>query len=88
MAARIITIFSNKGGVGKTFVCVNTATALALAGHKVMLVDLDFQSGQDMARMINLAPRHSIVDALADLEKAEDPSVIKGFGLSRACQVG
>jgi septum site-determining protein MinD len=72
MAAKTITVFSNKGGVGKTFICVNTATALALSGKKVLLVDLDFQSGQDMARMLNIAPRHSIVDALPELEKTED----------------
>ncbi len=79
MNSRIITVFSNKGGVGKTFTCVNTATALVMAGHKVLLVDFDFQSGQDMARMLNIAPRQSVIDALPELEKAEDPAVIKNF---------
>lgn len=79
MNARIITVFSNKGGVGKTFTCVNTATALVMAGHKVLLVDFDFQSGQDMARMLNLAPRQSVIDALPELERAQDPVIIKSF---------
>ena len=82
MAARTITVFSNKGGVGKTFVCVNTATSLALSGHKVLVVDLDFQAGQDMARMLNLVPRQSIIDVLPELEKSDTPLLIKDFVLS------
>ncbi len=82
MAARTITVFSNKGGVGKTFVCVNTATSLALSGHKVLVVDLDFQAGQDMARMLNLVPRQSIIDVLPELEKSDNPLIIKDFVLS------
>jgi septum site-determining protein MinD len=77
MSARVITVFSNKGGVGKTFVCVNTATALALAGKKTLLVDLDFQAGQDMARMLNIAPKNSIVDILPEIEKLSDPDAIR-----------
>lgn len=79
MNARVITVFSNKGGVGKTFICVNTATALVMAGHKVLLVDFDFQSGQDMARMLNIAPAQSVVDVLPALEQTADSSVIKNY---------
>ncbi len=79
MAAKVITVFSNKGGVGKTFVCVNTATALALAGKKTLVIDLDFQAGQDMARMLNSVSRHSIVDILPDIEKSQDTELIKKF---------
>ncbi|MBF0486411.1 MAG: AAA family ATPase [Candidatus Omnitrophica bacterium] len=79
MPAKTITIFSNKGGVGKTLVCVNTATALALSGKRVLLVDLDFQAGQDMARMLNVSPRYSIVDILPELEKNENPQIIRNF---------
>jgi pilus assembly protein CpaF len=75
--ARVITIFSNKGGVGKTFVCVNTAIALTMAGKRTLVIDLDFQAGQDMARMFNLAPQKSIVDILPELERSEDPELIK-----------
>ena len=79
MSARVITVFSNKGGVGKTFVCVNTATALALSGKRTLVIDLDFQAGQDMARMFNIAPRQSIVDILPELEHSQDPETIKKF---------
>lgn len=64
MPAKTITVFGNKGGVGKTFVSVNLATALALSGKKVLLIDLDIQAGQDMARMLNVTPLYSIVDAI------------------------
>jgi pilus assembly protein CpaF len=66
MSCKIITVFSNKGGVGKTFISVNTAAALATKGKQVLLVDLDFQAGQDMARMLNLSAGHSLVDLLAE----------------------
>lgn len=37
----VITVTSGKGGVGKTTTTGNLGTALALAGHKVVLVDAD-----------------------------------------------
>jgi len=84
MAAKTVTIFSNKGGVGKTFVSVNLATALALAGHRVLLLDLDFQAGHDMARMLNLAPRHAMANLISEIEKTEDPEIIKKFVISHS----
>ncbi len=81
MACKTITIFSNKGGVGKTFVTVNLATALALAGRKVLLIDMDSQGGQDMARTLNLSPRYSIVDIFELLNKPDDAASIKAHVL-------
>ena len=46
MDSRTVTVFSSKGGVGKTFVTVNLATTLALAKYKVLLIDLDLQAGE------------------------------------------
>ena len=75
MASKVITIFSNKGGVGKTFIGVNIACALALRGKQVLIVDLNLQASQDMARMLNLPPTHCLVDILADMESS--PNVIR-----------
>ncbi|MDP2940606.1 MAG: ATPase, T2SS/T4P/T4SS family [Candidatus Omnitrophota bacterium] len=78
MKSRTIAFFSNKGGVGKTFIAVNLAVALAKERKKVLLIDLDFHAGQDMARMLNISPKISLADILPDLEeKLEKPEAIK-----------
>ena len=79
MDCKTITIFSNKGGVGKTFVTVNLATSLAMAGSKVLMIDLDFQAGNDMARMLNISPRFTVVDMFAELDKEDKEGLVQRF---------
>jgi pilus assembly protein CpaE len=61
---RVITVFSTKGGAGKSVIAVNLAVALAKkATRPVVLVDADLQFG-DIAVMLKLAPQNTIVDAV------------------------
>ena len=61
---RIITVFSAKGGCGKTTLATNLAAALADRGRReVCLVDLDLAFG-DVAIALQLFPAHTIADAV------------------------
>ncbi len=75
----VISIFSTKGGVGKTLIAVNLAIALSQEGRKVALIDLDLQAVQDMARMIDATPQYSIFDIVSILEKVEQAGNIKNY---------
>ena len=54
---RIIAIANRKGGVGKTTTTVNVATAMAAAGKKVLVVDLDPQGNATTSMCINKSGR-------------------------------
>lgn len=61
---KVITVFSPKGGVGKTTVAVNLAIALGNRGaSRVCLVDLDLAFG-DVAITLQVIPDHTIVEAV------------------------
>jgi pilus assembly protein CpaE len=59
---RIVTVFSPKGGTGKTSIATNLASALAkFQGKRALLLDLDLQFG-DAAIMLGLEPEKTIYD--------------------------
>jgi pilus assembly protein CpaE len=70
---RVITVFSTKGGAGKSVVATNLAVTLARRSEKpVVLVDADLQFG-DIAVMLKLSPQHTVVDAVSALDKLDMP---------------
>jgi pilus assembly protein CpaE len=59
---KIVTVFSPKGGTGKTVTATNLATACAkFEGRKTLLLDLDLQFG-DAAIMLGVEPEKTIYD--------------------------
>jgi len=72
---RVITVFSPKGGVGKTTTAINLALALSDRGaRQVCLVDLDLAFG-DVAITLQLFPSHTIAEAIGGEEGLDFPLV-------------
>lgn len=70
---QVLTVFSTKGGAGKSVLSTSLAVALAQRSDKpVCLVDADLQFG-DVAVMLKLTPHHTIVDAVAVLDRMDPP---------------
>lgn len=64
--AKVITVFSTKGGVGKTTIASNLAVSIARATKKkVALIDLDLQFG-DIAIMLNVSVKNTISDLVKE----------------------
>jgi pilus assembly protein CpaE len=61
---RIISVFSSKGGTGKTFLTTNLASAIAeVTGQDTAVVDLDFDMG-DVFTYFGTEPSSNIVDLM------------------------
>ncbi|MGK5638084.1 AAA family ATPase, partial [Streptomyces sp. URMC 126] len=58
---RLVAVVGAKGGVGTTVVAVQLALAARSAGHEVVLVDMDLQSG-DVASYLDVRFRRSVAD--------------------------
>ena len=72
---QLITVFSAKGGCGKTTIATNIAAALSAKGaRQVCLVDLDLAFG-DVAIAMQLFPERSIADAVSMSGKIDEAAV-------------
>ncbi|CEG28318.1 AAA family ATPase [Bacillus sp. B-jedd] len=75
--ARIITVCSTKGGVGKTTFTVNLAAAFAKQRKKVAVVDLDLQFG-DVAMFFDCKPKKTIYEWVKE-EYYGQPEKLSGY---------
>lgn len=75
MSARIIAICNQKGGTGKTTTAINLSAAIAMAGKKVLLADIDPQANATSGAGIEKNKiRHGAYEVL--IENAPIPSVV------------
>ena len=79
---RIITLISQKGGVGKTTSAANIGAGLALFGRRVLLVDLDPQANLSEGLGVNPEEvKSSIYDLLINGHNVQDVIMEIGDGL-------
>jgi pilus assembly protein CpaE len=81
---KIVTVFSPKGGTGKTVTATNLATACAkFEGRKTLLLDLDLQFG-DAAIMLGVEPEKTIYDLVVAPGEL-DSEKLAGYITKHAC---
>ena len=74
--SKIITIFSNKGGIGKTTIATNLALELSkIVRDKVLLIDLNLQLG-DVSTFLNLNPTFDVAYVAKNLVNKPDEIVL------------
>lgn len=63
--SHLIAVCSGKGGVGKTFTCINLAAALRDLGKQVLIVDADMGLGNAQL-MLGVSPKFTLSDYILD----------------------
>lgn len=78
-AGRVVSVFSTKGGTGKTFLSCNLAAAVAArSGETVALIDLDNDLG-DVFAYFGVDAKRSLHELVA-LPEGADPNVVMDLG--------
>lgn len=80
-SARVITVTSGKGGVGKTNITINLAIALSEQGLRVVILDADFGLA-NIDVLFGIIPRYTLVDVVKNKKNileilSEGPKNIK-----------
>ncbi|MBQ4113906.1 AAA family ATPase, partial [bacterium] len=76
-ASKIITVFSNKGGIGKTTLATNLAVELAkTTKDKVALIDLNLQLG-DISTFLGLSPTFDVSYVMKKLASQQDETMLQ-----------
>ncbi len=78
-ALRCMAIASGKGGVGKTFVSVNVACALAALGNKVLLVDADLGLA-NVDILLGINPEFTLQDVIFNNKNLTEVVYSSGYG--------
>ena len=69
--ARIITVTSGKGGVGKSNVAINIAIQFRKLGHRVIILDADFGLA-NIEIMFGTVPKHNLCDLIYQGKNIKD----------------
>lgn len=69
-AGRLVTVFSNKGGVGTTTVAINVAASLATHVRGAVVVDLVLAHG-DLSVFLDVPTTYTIASLAGELERAD-----------------
>lgn len=69
--ARVITVTSGKGGVGKTSLSVNLALELKKIGKRVIILDADFGLA-NIEVMLGIRPKHNLADVIFHNKKIKE----------------
>lgn len=84
-SARVLAVFNQKGGVGKTTTAMNVAASLALEGHKTLLVDCDPQANATSGFGFNKSGDHNTIYEvlLGDVSAVDaiQPASIEGLSV-------
>lgn len=69
--ARVITVTSGKGGVGKSSIAINLAIQMRKLGKRVMILDADFGLA-NVEIMLGIRPKYSLADVLYQGKEIKD----------------